>query len=240
MVFKPVFKKTRPVPFSLKELLEKELDCLTKDGIMTSVMLSEWASPMVVVPKTDGRVRTCVYYKVSVNPALDVDQYPLPSIEDMFATLSGGVYFSKLDLSNAYQQLELEEDAKDVLTINTHKGLFRIERLYFGVSSASAIFQSVMDRVLSGVKNVVYYLDDILIITRSVEEHTKALSEVLQRLERHDIKAKVSKCGFFKLGVNGLRYKIDKDGLHRIEEKVRATIDTLVPTKVTELKFLCC
>ena len=64
-----------------------------------------------------------------MNPVLDVDQYPLPNIEDIFATLSGGAYFSKLDLSNAYQQLELEGDAKDVLTINTHKGLFRIESL---------------------------------------------------------------------------------------------------------------
>eukprot|EP00795_Rhopilema_esculentum_P017020 gene17020-8525_t len=125
---KPVFKKARPVPFSLKEIVEKELNRLTKDGIMAPVMHSDWASPIVVVQKIDGRVRICGDYKVSVNPVLDVDQYPLPNIEDIFATLSGGVYFSKLDLSNAYQQLELEEDAKDVLTINTHKGLFRIER----------------------------------------------------------------------------------------------------------------
>eukprot|EP00795_Rhopilema_esculentum_P011239 gene11239-21428_t len=86
------------------------------------------------------------------------------------------------------KMLELEEDAKDVLTINTHKGLFRIERLNFGVASAPAIFQSVMDRVLSGVKNVVCYLDDILITTRSIEEHKEILSEVLQRLESHNIK----------------------------------------------------
>ena len=190
----------------------------------------------MVVPKTDGRVRICGDYKVSVNLVLDVDQYPLPNIEDIFATLSGGVYFSKLDLSNAYQQLELEEDAKDLLTINTHKGLFRIERLNFGVSSAPAIFQSVMDRMLSGVKNVVCYLDDILITTRSVEEHKKVLSEVLQRLERHNIKAKLSKCEFFKSAVNYLGYKIDKEGLHPTEEKVRAIIDAPVPTNVTELR----
>ena len=134
-----------------------------------------------------------------MNPVLDVDQYPLPSNEDIFATLSGGVYFSKLDLSNAYQQLELEEDAKKVLTINTHKDLFRIERLNFGVSSAPAIFQSVMGRVLSGVKNVVWYLDKILITTRSVKE---ILSEVLQRLEKHNIKAKLRKCEFFNSSVN--------------------------------------
>ena len=113
-------------------------------------------------------------------------------------TFSGGVYFGKLGLSNAYQQLEVEEDARDVLTINTHKGFLRIESLNFGVSSAPTIFQSAMDRVLSDVKNVVCYLDDILITTRSVAEHNKVLSDVLQRLERHNIKVKLSKCEFFK------------------------------------------
>ena len=98
-----------------------------------------------------------------------------------------------------------------MLTINRHKGLFRIERLNFGVSSAPAIFQSVMARVLSGVKNVVCYLDDILISTRPVEEHKKFLSEVLQRLEKHNFKAQLSKCEFFKSSVNYLGYKIDKE-----------------------------
>ena len=132
--------------------------------------------------------------------------------------------------------MELEEDAKNVLTINTHKGLFRIERLNFGVSSAPAIFQSVMDRVLSGVKNVVCYLDDILITTRSIEEHKEIVSEVLQRLEKHNIKAKLSKCEFFKSSVNYLGYKIDKEGLHPTEEKIRAIIDVPAPTNVTELR----
>ena len=76
-------KMARPVPVSLEEVVEKELDRLTKDGIMTPVMHSEWASPIVVVPKTDGRVRICGDYKVSVNPVLDADQYPLSNIEDI-------------------------------------------------------------------------------------------------------------------------------------------------------------
>lgn len=233
---KPVFKKACPVPFSLKEVVEKERDRLTKDGIMTPVMHSQWESPIVVVPKTDGRVRICGDYKVSVNSVLDVDQYPLPNIEDILATLSGGVYFSKLILFNAYQQLELEEDAKKVLTINTHKGLFRIERLNVGVSRAPPIFQSVMDSLLSGRKNVVCYLDDILVTTMSVEEHKRVLSVVLQRLERHNIKAKLSKFEFFKSTVKYLGYKIDKEGPHPTEEKVTAIIDAPAPTNVTELR----
>ncbi|XP_065071854.1 uncharacterized protein LOC135696403 [Rhopilema esculentum] len=132
--------------------------------------------------------------------------------------------------------LELEEDAKDVLTINTHKGLFMIERLNFGVASAPAISQSVIDRVLSGVKIVVCHLDDILITTRSIEEHKEILSVVLQRLESHKIKAKLSKCEFFKFSVTYLGYKIDKEGFHPTEEKINAIIDAPAPTNVTELR----
>ena len=109
-----------------------------------------------------------------------------------------------------------------------------IERLNCGVSSASAIFQPVM--VLSGVTNVVCYLDDVLITTRSIKEHKEIISEVLQRLEKHNIKAKLSKCEFFKSSVNYLGYKIDKEGLHPTEEKIRAIIDAPAPTNGTELR----
>ena len=114
--------------------------------------------------------------------------------------------------------------------------MFKIERLNFGVSSAPPIFHSVMDRVLSSEKNVVCYFDDILITTRSVEEHKEILSEVLQRLEKHNIKAKSSKCEFFMSSVNYLGYKIDKEGLHPTEEKVRAIRDAPAPTNVIELR----
>ena len=92
-----------------------------------------------------------------------------------------------------------------------------------------------MDRVLSGVKNMVCNLDDILITTRSIEEHEKVLSDVLQRLERHNIKTKLSKYEFFMSTVNYLGYKIDKEGLHPTEEKIRAIIVALLQTNVTEL-----
>eukprot|EP00795_Rhopilema_esculentum_P012575 gene12575-3274_t len=93
-----------------------------------------------------------------------------------------------------------------------------------------------MDRVLSGVKNVVCYLDDTLLTTRSIEKHKEILSEVLQRLESHNIKAKLSKCEFFKSSVTYLGYKIDKEGLHPTEEKIRAIIDAPAPANVTELR----
>ena len=90
---------------------------------------SNWATPIVTVPKPDGSVRICGDYKVTINPVLDVDSYPLPTPEDLFATLAGGQKFSKLDLSQAYQHVCLDEQSQEYVTINKHKGLYRYNRL---------------------------------------------------------------------------------------------------------------
>ena len=147
----PKFHRPRPVPYALKPLVEQELDRLEKAGVLVQVDHSEWAAPIVTVPKRDGQVRICGNYKVTINPVLDVDQYPLPRPEDLFATLAGGRYFSTLDLSHAYNQIVLDDDAQEFLTINTHRGLFRYTRLPFGVASAPSVFQKTMDTILQGM-----------------------------------------------------------------------------------------
>ena len=86
-------------------------------------------------------MRICADFKQTLNPACNMEEYPLPTAEDIFATLSGGQSYSKLDLSNAYHQLKLSEDAQKYMVINTHKGLYAYTRLQFGVHSAVAIFQ---------------------------------------------------------------------------------------------------
>ena len=138
---------------------------LEKLGIVDKVKVShsDWATPIVPVVKEDGKVRICGDYKVTLNPCLDVDQHPLPKPEELFATLSGGQQFSKMDLSQAYLQLELDEESKNLVTLNTHKGLYRFTRLPFGVASAPAIFQRLMESVLLGIPRILCYIDDIFI-----------------------------------------------------------------------------
>ena len=111
--------------------------------------------------------------------------------------MSGGTLYTKLDLSHAYLQLQLDESAKDYLVINTHKGLYEYTRLPFGVSSAPAIFQRTMENILQGIEHTAVYIDDILITGRSEEEHLRVLNEVLQRLENAGMRLKKSKCIFF-------------------------------------------
>ena len=114
------FCKARAVPYALRSKVEEELRRLQKEGILTKVEWNEWGTPIVPVPKKDGSVRICGDYKITVNPELQAEQYPLPRIEDIFANLAGGQKFSKVDLRQAYHQLEMEEDSKKYLTINTH------------------------------------------------------------------------------------------------------------------------
>ena len=116
------------------------MDRLEAEGILQKVDHSEWAAPIVPVPKKDGSHRICGDYKVTVNPVLDIDQYSLPKPTDLFTALAGGNKFSTLDLTQAYQQLLLIEDSRRYTTINTHKGLYQYTRLLFGIASAPALF----------------------------------------------------------------------------------------------------
>ena len=119
---KPKFCKPRSVPFALKEAIENDLGRLEQLGVVTKVNYREWAAPLVAMPKTDRGVRICGDYKVITNPVLEVDRYPLPTPDDLFATVSGAKYFSKLDLSHAYQQVELEPKSRKLVTASTHHG----------------------------------------------------------------------------------------------------------------------
>ena len=137
----PKFVKARPLPYALRDRVTSELDRLERDGIITKVTWSDWATPIVPVIKKDGSVRLCGDFKVSVNPQLKVDQYPLPKIDDIFASLAGGKHFLKIDLRQAYLQMEMDDESKSLLMLNTHKGLYRLNRLAFGVASAPAMWQ---------------------------------------------------------------------------------------------------
>lgn len=115
------------------------------NGIVKKVKFSEWATPIVPVPKKDGHVRLCGDYKVTLNPHLKVDQHSKP--EEIFASLAGGKRFVKLDLSHTYKQMETEKDSQPYVTVNTHQGLYCYLILRFGVVSAPALFQRTMDTI---------------------------------------------------------------------------------------------
>ena len=234
---KPRFCKSRSIPYAMRDLVTKELQRLVSEGIVEPVQFSEWASPIVAVLKEDRKsVRLCGDFKQTINPVSKLDRYPLPKIEDLFATLSGGKSFTKLDLSQAYQQLTLDEASKKFVIINTPQGLFQYTRLPYGISSAPGIFQRVMENILRGIPGVTVYIDDILITGPDDKRHLNSLKEVLSRLDKVGLRAKESKCKFMASSVTYLGYQIDRDGLHPMAGKVQAVNDAPNPRNTTELK----
>ena len=238
----PRFCKARNVPYALRDKVEEELSRLERDGIIEPVEFSDWAAPIVPVLKGNGQnVRICGDFKLTVNKASRLDTYPLPRIDDLYASLAGGQSFTKLDLKNAYLQIELEEESKKYVTINTSRGLFQYNRLPFGVSSSPAIFQRVIDNVLQRIPYVCAYLDDILVTGRTDEEHLSNLDKVLSRLAKAGMRLNVDKCTFMAPEVTYLGYRIDTEGLHAVNEKVQAIAMAPAPQNSKQLRsYLGC
>ena len=221
----PKFVKARPVPYALKLKTDKELDHLVETGILEKVSYSNWATPIVLVPKSNGNVRMCGDFKVTVNPVWEVDRYPLPRTEDIFASLSQGQMFSKIDLKDTYLQIEVDDSTKELLTINTHRGLFRYTRLAYGTASAPAIFQSTIEQVMSSMPGTQVILDDMIVTGKTDQEHLENLKMVFQRLSENGLKANVEKCKFFKEKVTFCGHEIDRNGLHKMHRKTDTVVN---------------
>ncbi|CAM4927323.1 unnamed protein product [Rotaria socialis] len=139
------------------------------------------AAPIVPIKKPNGKIRIYGDFKVTVNSQILVDQHPIPSIDELLSRLNNGEKFTKFDLSHAYLQIELDEQSKSLVVINTPLGLFRYNRMPFDISNAPAIFQKIINQVIVGVSNSIAYLGDILITGKNEEEHLQTLEMVLKR-----------------------------------------------------------
>ncbi len=150
--------------------------------------------------------------------------------------MAGGKTFTKLDMSHAYQQLLLDEVSEQYVTINTHKWLFKYNRLVFGVASSLAIFQRTMESLLRGIPHMAVYLDDILITGKKEEEHLSNLDQVLKRMSQAGLRLKQCKCSFQAASVTYLGHQISAQGLYPVPEKVRAIKEAPKPGNMSELK----
>jgi DNA-binding phage protein len=146
--------------------------------------------------KSNKTVHICGDFKLTVNKLSKLDRYPIPRIVDLFSKSAGGKLFSKLDLSQAYLQVCLEEEAKKFIVVNAHKGLYRYNQLPYGISSSPGIFQRTMESLLQGIPHVVVYLDDILVTGGTPKEHMCHLREVLLRLSTAGLRLQKNKCTF--------------------------------------------
>ncbi|XP_054272899.1 uncharacterized protein K02A2.6-like [Macrosteles quadrilineatus] len=236
---KPIFVKPRQVPYSLRSEIEKELKRLEECGIITKVDHSDWGTPIVPVVKPNGQVRICADYKVTVNKLIKDENYPIPRVEDIYTQMNGGKLFCTLDISNAYLHMRMDEESAHMQTLSTHKGMYKVNRLMFGVKVAPSLWQQFMDKTLQGIPGVQCFFDDIIIQGKTEEELLTRLRTVLERMRSKNLRLNRDKCKFFQTSIQYLGHTIDAQGLHKTKEKISAIMNSKQPENVNELrKFL--
>lgn len=195
-----------------------------------------WVSPIVVFPKPNNpdKIRLCVDMRMP-NQAIQREHHPQPVIDDLITDLNGAKYFSKLDLSSAYHQLELDEESRYITTFTTHKGLYRYKRLNLGTNSASEIFQNALDNVLNGIQGCRNISDDIIIFGKTEEEHDAALRKVFEVVKAKNLTFGLEKCQFDKQ-LEFFGYVFSADGISPSPSKVNAVKETPVPTNPSEIR----
>ena len=232
----PKFFKPRPVPFALKDKISDEIKRLEKEEIIEKVKYSDYAAPIVPIQKPSGAIRICGDFKVTCNPYLKNPEYPFPTTDELFTKLNGGEKFTKLDLSQCFQQIPLDEKSRDYVCINTHIGLYRFTRVPNGITSGPSICQEAMEKVLNGIENCGVIMDDIILTGKNDDEHLHTLEKIFQRLEEYNLKLNPDKCYFLQESVEYFAFKIDKHGIHPTDTKLAAMKDAPLPSNKDQLK----
>ena len=211
---KDMFCRARRVPIALEEKISHELDRLEQRGIITKVIGgANNASPVVWVRKRNGDLRMCVDFKAHVNSKIKWETYPTPAPEVIFAKLKNAKKFAKLGLTEAYSQIELDNDAKRLSIINTSKGLYTINRLQMGMKNSQAIFQRAMESILSDLKGVIVYHDDILIYADNSESLEKRLKAVKTRLREKHVTINEAKSIYYSDEMTYLGFRVSARGI---------------------------
>ena len=232
----PIYQPHRRFPKPLSEELERQCKELT-DADIIEPSISPWSSPIVPVRKKDGTIRMCVDYR-RLNSVTIPDKFPIPNLLDSIFGLSGTKFFTKLDLIRGYYQLPVEESSRPYTAFSTTRGHWQFKRLSFGLRNAPSAFQREIQAVLHSFPSnkVIVYIDDILILGSSWEEHLDLVGKVLQTLENYGIKIKASKCQWFREEVEFLGHIVSASGIGKCPKYIEKVVSFPKPGTVGELR----
>lgn len=232
----PVAQRYRRIPPSEYEVVKDHIHQLLSAQVIRESS-SPYASPIVLVRKKDGKLRMCIDYR-QLNQKTRRDAFPLPRIEESLDALSGARWFSTLDLASGYNQVPVTEADRPKTAFCTPFGLFEWNRMPFGLCNAPSTFQRLMQRIFGDqqCQSLLLYLDDIVVFSSTVEQHLDRLKVVLERLQREGLKAKLSKCAFFRKEVQYLGHVISADGVSTDPGKIEVVANWPIPTTASELR----
>ena len=251
----PVFMKQYTIPLKYQNFINNETKRLEEAGLI-SRSLSNWSAPCMVVPKKydpdnpcEVQLRMVIDYRqlnkrIITSRAPDrngkigkvVSNYSIPTIESLLARLEGCKYFFILDLRSGYHHIGLSEQSKPLTAFMMHSGKFQWNVLPFGIGIGVQTFSFVINKAIGHCSDfAANYLYDIIVFSRTAEDHMEHLERIFAALQIADLKIKVSKCEFFKKHVSYLGFLIGETGIHCDRSKVEAINKIATPTSIEEV-----
>lgn len=232
----PIKSKPYRLTWTEEAQLRKELDHLLELGLIKPSK-GEWTSPVLFVGKKDGSLRLCVDYR-RLNKITVKDHFPLPFIDELVDSMGGARYFSTLDAASGYWQVPVHENSIHKTGFVTKYGVFDWCVLPFGLTSAPATFQRLMTQILQPLlgKCVHVFIDDIIIYSRTLEEHVQHLEQVFKICKDTNLRIKLAKCTFASDNVEYLGHQITRDGLKPTDRNVKKVLDMSVPKNKSDVR----
>ena len=235
----PIAQRYCRVPFHVRKDIEELIAKDEKLGVIEKADgPAPWVSLIVVVPKKgQNKIRICIDMRAA-NKAIKRKRHPTPTLNELKTILSGANVFSKLDLNQGYNQLELAEESRYITTFATHLGLYRYKRLFFGVNSASEIFQEEISQALIGIKGAINISDDILCFGSDQQDHNQNLHTIFRPLREKGLTLNGSKCENNKRSLEFLGHTFGNEGISPSDLKIKAILGLPDPKNVSEVRSL--
>ncbi|KAK2143360.1 hypothetical protein NP493_4554g00000 [Ridgeia piscesae] len=233
---KGVIHAPRRVAVAKRPQLKKELDRQVKLGFLAKVdEPTEWVNSLVIVEKANGQMRLCIDPK-DLNKEIKREHFQIPTKEEILGKLENAKYFSKMDATAGFHQIQLDKKSSMLTTFNTPFGRYRYLRLPMGICSAPEVFHKTMHQFLEDFEGVSVYMDDIIVWGSTEAEHDERLEKTLERLTQVGLVLNVDKCYFRQAELPYLGEVVTQDGVKPDPEKVQAVTDMPTPTNATELQ----
>jgi hypothetical protein len=198
---------------------------------------SPWAAPLLLIDKKDGTKRLAIDSR-RLNKVTRKDRYPIPNISETLDALGKAKFFTLLDLSAGYWQVEVKKEGRDKTAFTTSRGQFRFKVLPFGLCNAPSTFQRIMDQTLRRLlqKNCLVYLDDIIIYSETFEDHLIHLRQVFEQLKKANLKLKQKKCSIWRKQFRYLGRVVSEAGLEPDKDTISKVLQFLEPADKKTLK----
>ncbi len=232
----PIHAKARQIPFGLYKIAQGLLNDLVSQKVIRHVEDSVWASPIVLVGKPNGSYRMCIDPSRTLNPSLCEDHYQLNTVDNFLVEVGGHLFYTMIDLTGAFQQVKLTNRSAKLVTITTPFGLYEFLRLPFGVKTASAIFQRVIDQILKRFPWAKAYIDDIVIYADSIEQMHQRVMWVFEALNEFNVKANMDKTVLCATNLKILGHVVSQKGISPTTDRIQEIVCAETPKNVKELQ----